>query len=120
MVALESSAEVPGDGGGQKETQRAEPAVSRAGTRPPTGNAGGGTSAGGEGNHSKLFSIAVATGPAVTTGLPPSAGRPPGDSVRARAGAPWSGSGSVNGVGGASFSRSGGGEQSRREISRTY
>jgi hypothetical protein len=67
-----------------------------------------------------FFSIAVVTARAATTGSPPSAGRPPGDSVRARAGAPWSGSGSANGAGGASFCRSGGGEQSRREISRTY
>ena len=50
----------------------------------------------------------------------PSAGRPPGDSVRARAGVRWNGSGSANGAGGASSSAVEEVMQSRRQISRTY
>src|ERR1051326_1112153 len=94
VEALEGPAEIPGDVGWQKETQRAESAVPRARPRPETNHTGRGTSEGGEGNHSKLFSTAVATAPAATRGSPNSGDRRPKGSVQARAGGPWNASSS--------------------------
>ena len=47
MVAVEGPAELPGDGGGQRKTQRAKPALSRAGQKAATTSAAGSR----EGNH---------------------------------------------------------------------
>jgi hypothetical protein len=67
MVALEGPAELSGDEGGQRETQRSEPALSGASQNSPTRSAARSSCGAREGNHRKLFSIAVATGLAVTS-----------------------------------------------------
>ena len=68
----------------------------------------------------KFFSITVATAPAATRDSPESGDRRTSASVRARAGAPWRGSGSVSGAGAAPCSSSGTGEPMAAQISLTY
>jgi hypothetical protein len=120
MVALEGPAELSGDEGGQRQTQRAEPALSRASQNPPTSSAGRSSCGAREGNHRKLFSTAVATGPAATRASLGSVARPTSASVRAHAGARWNESGSASGAGAARRDSSGGSEPTLPEISRTY
>jgi hypothetical protein len=95
LVAVEGAAELPGNGKGQRKTQRAKPALSRAcqkaaGTR-ATGRR--------EGNHQRFFSISVATGPVAMKDSRTSRDRRCGASVQTRAGAPWNASGNANGAG---------------------
>lgn len=120
VVALESPAEIPGDDSGQRETQRAEPALPRAGANPPTNRTARGACGGREGNHSPFFSITVAIAPAAMRGSPDSSGRPRSDSVHVRAGGRWSGSGSASGVGAVPSSSGGTGEPRAAPISQRY
>jgi hypothetical protein len=99
MVALEGPAELSGNQGGQTETQRAEPALPRARQKSPTNKGARSVCGGCEGNHQKIFSTAVATGPAATRASHISRDRRCNDSVRGPAGGPWNASGNVN-VGG--------------------
>ena len=55
VVTVEGAAEIPGDGGGPGEAQRAEPALSGMGFEPHPGNTGRVASGGLEGNHSNFF-----------------------------------------------------------------
>jgi hypothetical protein len=107
VEALEGPAEIPGDGDWQRETQRAEPAVPRTRPQPETNHTGGGTSGGGEGNHSELFSTTVATVPAAIRGSPNSGDRQPKGSVPARADRPWNALGSASDAGAVPSSSSG-------------
>jgi hypothetical protein len=67
-----------------------------------------------------FFSTTVAIAPAAIRGSPNSGGRPPNGSVRARAGARWSGSGSASGAGAAPSSSGGTGEPMAAQISQRY
>jgi hypothetical protein len=120
LVALESPAELSVDGVRQREAQRAKPALSGASQNPPTSSAGRRSCRAGEGNHRKLFSTAVATGPAAMRASLGSVARPTSASVRAHAGTRWNESGSANGAGAARRDSSGGSEPVLPEISRTY
>lgn len=120
VVAMEGPAEIPGDGGGQRETQRAEPAVPGARSKPQTSNAERSASADREGNQSRFFSTTIAIAPAATRALLSNGDHPPSGSVRARAGAPWNASGNASGAGGVPCSSSGTGEPAPLQISLTY
>jgi hypothetical protein len=120
MVALESPAELSGDKGGQRETQRAKPALSRARQKPPANSTEGSGCGAREGNHRQLFSTAVATGLAATKASPGCVAHPTSASVRAPAGARWNESGSASGAGAGRRFSSGGSEPGLSEISRTY
>ena len=95
MVALESAAELPCNQGGKRQTQPAEPAISRARPERPDGR----KERRREGNHSKLFSTTPATAPAAMKDLFISGEVPRNASVRAPAAAPWNESCSANDVG---------------------
>jgi len=110
VVALEGAAAIPGDRSGQRKTQRAKSALPRARPKPETSQAGRAARRGGEGNHPRFFSTTFATAPAATRASPDSVVLPPSGSVRAHAGAPWSGSGSVSGAGAKPCSNGGTGE----------
>src|SRR5712691_3123896 len=99
MVAMEGPAELPGDRGRQRQTQRAEPALSRTSQKPSTSGTGRSSCGAREGNHQRFFSNAVAIAPAATKDSFSSAARPTSASVRAHAGAPWNGSGNASGAG---------------------
>lgn len=96
MVAVEGPAELPGDDGGQRKTQRAKPALSRARQKAARTSAAGSR----EGNHQRFFSITVATGPAAMKDSRTWGDRRCGASVHAHAGAPWNVSGNGSGAGG--------------------
>jgi hypothetical protein len=120
VEALEGPAEVPGDGGWQRETQRAEPAVPGARPQPETNHTGRDTSGDREGNHSQLFSTTVAIAPAATRASPNSGDRRPKDFVLVRADGLWNAFGSVSDAGAAPSSNGGTSEPPTREISLTY
>ena len=98
MVAVEDAATIPGDGGGQAESERPKPALPGASREPETTSARD-SWRGREGNHSQVFSIMAATGPAAMRGS--CAGRVAhcNGSVRRPAGVRWSGSRSGSGAG---------------------
>jgi hypothetical protein len=98
MVAVEGAATIPGDGGGQAETEWPKPALPRAGPQPETPRARG-SWRGREGNHSELFSSLVATGQAATRDSCASGAVPCNASARRRAGMRWSGCKSGSGAG---------------------
>src|SRR4051812_9836848 len=99
MVALESSAELSSDSGGQRQAQRTEPAPSRTGQNPPSNRVRSGGSGDREGNHQRLFSTIVATGRAAIRDSWRNGDRHTSASVRARAGALWNESGNGSGGG---------------------
>jgi hypothetical protein len=114
MVALEGATGLSSDSGRKRETQRAEPALSPAGQKPPASRAGRSGCGRCEGNHSEVFSTAPATGPAATKGSTGSGARPTSASVRTHAGAPWKESRNGSGAGATPCNVSGGSEQDRR------
>lgn len=99
VVAVEGAAAIPGDEGRPGETEWPKPALPGAGQKPETTRVGGSWRPC-EGNHSRrFFSSLAVTGP-VATRDSCAGGEVPGNaSVRARAGARWSGSGSGSGAG---------------------
>ena len=113
VVAPEGPAKVRGNGGGPGEAQRAEPALPRACAQPQAGSAGRDSCGGREGNQSRCFSGAVATAPTATKASPKSGDLPASGSVRARADAPWNGSGSASDAGAAPSSSGGTGRRCR-------
>src|SRR5579862_100649 len=120
MVALEGATELSSDGGRKRETQPAEPALSRASQKPPSSSGGRNRSGSREGNHSSFFSTALATGLDATRDSTGSGARPTSGSVRARAGAPWNESGNASGAGAELCSGSGRREKHGAGISRKY
>jgi hypothetical protein len=119
MVALESAAELPGDGGGQRKTQWAVPSLPRAGPEPAT-SAARCSSETGEGNHYRFFSIIVATGPAAMNDSPTSHDRRSSVSVPRHAGVPWNASGSASGAGAGAHCGDEKGAGAEQQISPTY
>src|SRR4051812_6186575 len=99
MVALEGATELSSDGGRKRETQRAEPALSPTSQKAPIRNPGRSRAESCEGNHSKVFSTALAVVLAATRDLTGSGARPTSGSVRARAGGPWNESGNASDAG---------------------
>jgi hypothetical protein len=116
MVAVEGPAELPGDGGGQRKTQRAKPALSRARQKAARTSAAGSR----EGNHQRFFSITVATGLAAMKDSHTWGDRSCGASVHARAGAPWNVSGNGSGAGGGCAARLTAAPIPERKIIPTY
>jgi len=99
VVTMEGSAELPGDGGGPRKTQRAKPALPRARQTPAKTSATKRRSGSSEGNHQRFFSITVAIALAAMRDSPTSSGRHSGASVPAPAGAPWNVFGNGSGAG---------------------
>ena len=99
MVAVEGATTIPGDDGGQRETERPERALSGASPAPETARAGSSWRRR-EGNHYRTFSSIIAvTDPAATRGSSASGEVPYSTSVRRPAGERWSASTSGSGVG---------------------
>src|SRR5262252_8304105 len=115
VVALEGPAQLSSNGGGQRKTQRTEPAVPRASEDPATGSAGRSRSGDREGNHQRFFSLTVVTGRAATRDSFPRGDRHSSVSVRVHAGAPWNESGNANGAGAGRCGSSGGSDPTLAE-----
>src|SRR5262245_44144908 len=107
MVAMESTAMLSGDGSREREAQRTEPPVSRAGPASPATHTGRGSCGSREGNHSRIFSGIVATGPAANRDSFHVGDRRTSASVPTHVGGPCNGFGSANGVGGERRNRAG-------------
>ena len=120
VVALESPAAVPDDGGRQRETQRTGPALPGARSKPKTRDTRRDSSGGREGNHSRFFSTTVATALAATRSSLNTGDHQPSGSAVMRADEPWSVSGSASNAGAAPSSKDGTGERTTTEISLTY
>jgi len=115
-----AAAELSRDSGGQRQTQRAKPALPRTGQKPPTNSARRGGSGDREGNRQRIFSTIVATGRAAMRDSSRNGDRHPSATVRARAGALWNESGNGSGAGAARCDSSGRVEPTMAPISRTY
>jgi hypothetical protein len=98
VVAVEGAGELPGHGGGQRETQRAKPTIPAARQESKTTDRRS-RSGRREGNHSEVFSMPVATGLAATPDSCASGARRRNTSARRNAGMRWSASGNASGTG---------------------